>query len=566
MSTNESPIPSTLASKKVEQRTLHLNSLQGQVLNADCKEMYGVCGRGTGKTVIIGIYEAACMHEMPRCTRLLTSSSYRKLATDILPGLVNTWERLGYRRDEHYVIGNSPIPAKFKWDDPYYAPAQSFRQFMIHWYTGAAQRFGSADRKVTMNGLNLDGITGDELKLIDEDAWKEILKTNRANQDRAWSHLPKHNSILGFTDKYWTKPGADWVMKKKALADERKVKQILVLQAQLNDMLVIGEKGELSYTKPALAARIEKLLLTLRNQTVAFFEAATYVNIPAISPAFIMQMKRNMGENEFRASILNHDIVRNDQKEYFYPLLDENEHSYCADNFDKIDNLGFDFDKLRNLDCTFDADRDNDKLLEISCDWGGNINCMVVCQEKSQTFNIINSFFVKHPQGIQQLADKFNNYYRPHKERRLRFYYDPSGNNKQANSAETLAEEFARHLRAGGWIVEVMSYGFHNNPQYELRYELFKHILQPGKLHNSRFPRLFINSGNCKEVLISMLDAPLRKFDKKLKKDKRSEKPGSGVLPEHATNFSDCVDYIVMHKYGHLLNAANLLPNTMGDI
>ena len=562
MSTNESPKPLTC-----EQHVLHLNSLQGQVLNADCNEMYGVCGRGAGKTAIIGIYEAQCMHEMPRCTRLITSSSYRKIATDILPGLVAMWERMGYKRDVHYVIGNSPIPQKLKWQDPYYAPAPSFRQFMIHWYTGAAQRFGSADRRVTLNGLNLDGITGDELKLIPEETWKELLKTNRANQDRSWSKLPKHNSILGFTDKYWTKPGADWVMKKKALASPDTVKKILLLQGQLNEMTLFNETtGEISYTKPDLAARIIALLQQMRRTTVAFFEAATYVNIPAISPQFILQMKRNMGEKEFRASILNHDIIRNDEKEYFYPLLDENQHTYTGDNFERIDNAGFDFERLRKQDCTFDGDLDADKPIEISCDWGGNINCMVVCQEKSRSFNIINSFFVKHPEGIQQLAQKFNDYYRPHKVRGLKFYYDPSGNNKLGNSPETMAEEFARHLRSGGWMVELMSYGMHNNPLYELRYELFKHILQPGKLHNPRYPQLFINSGNCKEVIISMMDAPLRKFDKKLKKDKRSEKPGSGILPEHATNFSDAVDYIVMHKYGYLLNTANAIPGTLGDM
>jgi hypothetical protein len=240
---------------------------------------------------------------------------------------------------------------------------------MIHWHTGAAMRIGSADRKVTLNGLSLDGISADELKLIPEDSFNEILKTNRANPDRPWSHLPEHNSIVGFTDKYWTRKGADWVMKKKKLANMKQVQDILTLQSQLSNMASV-EKGQVVYSNPVLALRIDKLLVKLRNETMAFFEAPVYVNIPAITPQYIMQMKRNMGENEFRASMLNHDLVRNDEKEYFYPLLNENEHGYVADDFGRLDNLGYDFEALRNVDCMFDTDLDKNSPIEISIDWG----------------------------------------------------------------------------------------------------------------------------------------------------------------------------------------------------
>lgn len=552
-----------MTSNTVE-RVVHTNNIQARILAADCKEMYCALARGVGKTHVMGVYDARNMHSMPRCTRLLLGPSYRKTVTDFLPTIVATWERLGFRRDEHYVIGNSPIPKKLGWEDPVYAPPPSFRQFMIHWYTGAAMRIGSADRKVTLNGLSLDGISADELKLIPEDTFNEILKTNRANPDRPWSHLPEHNSIVGFTDKYWTRKGADWVMKKKKLANMKQVQNILTLQSQLNEMASV-QNGQVVYSNPSLALRIDKLLAKLRNETLAFFEAAVYVNIPAVTPQYILQMKRNMGENEFRASMLNHDLVRNDEKEYFYPLLNENEHGYVADDFGRLDNLGYDFEALRNVDCTFDTDLDKNCPIEISIDWGGNINCLVVCQEKHNALNVINSMYVKHPENIKQLAAKFNTYYRPHKIKTLRLYYDPSGNNKQPNSSETLAEEFTRLLRNEGWVVQMMHLGYHNNPLYELRYNLYNLILQSGRMHDPKYPHLFINRNNCREVFISMLDAGLLKLNKKLKKDKRSEKPGSGVLPEHATNFSDAVDYIVVHKYGHLLDASGI-PSTLGEM
>lgn len=542
---------------------LHFNAVQQRILAADCKEMHNVIGRGGGKSFVLAKYQARNAHSMPRSTRLFLGPSYRKMMTDLLPNITAAWERFGYVRDEHYVIGKSDVPKKRGWKDPIFAPEKQYREFMIHWHTGAALRIGSADRKVSLNGLNLDGIDADEVKLIDEDIFNEIIKVNRANQDKPWSHLPEHNSIITFTDKYWTRPKANWIMKKKALCDQTKLKTIYQLQLALDKLSFLTPTGTVSYTNHELAGRYINLLNKLRNETIAFIEAATYVNIPAIHPSYILQMKRNMGEMEFRASILNHDLVRNDEKEYFYPLLDENIHGYIADDFGKLDNLEFNFSALSTTDCTFDTDIDKNLPIEISCDWGGNISCLVAFQEKANSLNALKSFYVKHPDGIKQLAEEFCLYYKPHKVKTLNFYYDPSGNNKQANSPETLAEEFARYLRSYGWSVTLMHVGYHNNPQYELRYELWKFILQHGKSHDTKFPYFFMNRNNCKEVFISMLDAGLRKYDKKLKKDKSSEKPGSGVPPEHATHFSDAVDYIVMMKYGHLLGDDIGIPLTL---
>ena len=222
--------------QKIDERPLHVNPIQAKILNADCHEMYAVLGRGSGKTDVIAKYEARNMHTMPRCSRVLLSPSYRKMLTDLLAGMVIGWEAMGYKKDVHFVIGNSPIPKKKKWEESYYISSEAYRQFTIQWYTGASLRIGSADRKVTLNGLNLDGVTADEVKLIPENTFNEVLKTNRANPNRSWSNLPEHNSVVGFTDKFWTRKNADWIMKKKKLANPKKVNEILLLQSQLNEM------------------------------------------------------------------------------------------------------------------------------------------------------------------------------------------------------------------------------------------------------------------------------------------------------------------------------------------
>jgi len=62
--------------------------------------------------------------------------------------------------------------------------------------------------------------------------------------------------------------------------------------------------------------------------------------------------------------------------------------------------------------------------------------------------------------------------------------------------------------------------------------------------------RFRINGNRCRYTVISMNNARMVYGGEVFKKDKRSEKPSSGVLPEEATHFSDAIDKILWTKYG----------------
>ena len=62
--------------------------------------------------------------------------------------------------------------------------------------------------------------------------------------------------------------------------------------------------------------------------------------------------------------------------------------------------------------------------------------------------------------------------------------------------------------------------------------------------------RFRINGNRCHYTVISMNNARMVYGGNVFKKDKRSEKPSSGVLPEEATHFSDAIDKLVWTKYG----------------
>ncbi|MBS1684772.1 MAG: hypothetical protein JSS76_08460 [Bacteroidetes bacterium] len=507
---------------------------------ADANEMYLFCGRGFGKTKILAAYEARNMHSMPRCSRMLLGPNYRKMLTDLIPPLVKSWEEMGYKRDKHFVIGKSDIPKKNGWQDPYLAPERSARDFMIHWYTGASLRITSMDRKVTNNGTECDGVTTDEFKLIPEDQFNETLKTNRGNL-RYFGHLPEHHSVVGVTDKYFTKKGAEWVLKKRLLANKERTDAIIRLQLELNELLATGGN-------PETIKRLQRLLPELRKRCVSVFEASSLENLTNLGVTYFRQMKRSMTPLEFRMSILNDDVLKIEGG--FYPLLDQDRHGYFATDYGKVDNARFDFEKIEKRDCEWDTDYRHELPLEISVDWGGSINTMVVCQESGNMFKCINEFYTNDAETMHALAVKFNAYYATRPDKSVTMYYDPYGNNSRPDSKETYAQEFVRNLRELGWKVDLKD-NISTNPHYHDKHLLWQKILSE---EDPRYPRFKMNRDNCEYTWISMLKAPLKQGLKSgFEKDKGSEKRKGDQ--REATHLSDAIDIIIYAKYFNKLSS-----------
>jgi len=65
-------------------------------------------------------------------------------------------------------------------------------------------------------------------------------------------------------------------------------------------------------------------------------------------------------------------------------------------------------------------------------------------------------------------------------------------------------------------------------------------------------PIVRINENQCPNLIISMENAPLTSDDA-FKKDKSSER-SSTIPQEHATHFSDTLDYCLFWQFGYLLD------------
>jgi hypothetical protein len=536
-----------------KQHTIHFNKPQLRVMALNCREQYVVAGRALGKSQgILAPHAEKCQRIMPLSCGMLLGSNYRKMLTDLIPPFISGLERLKLKRDRDFVVGYSDIPKKQNWKDPYLAPDKTMRRFFIHFKNGSGLRLASQDRKVTLNGTEVDYIMGDEAKLLNHERYqKEILPTNRGRES-LWGHLPEHHSILFCTDKLFDRKGGSWIMDMKQKQDPALIEMILQLQSYIytEEEKYVGQELPVEVDKKLTAYR--KDLMAAQCVAVAFIEADTLENIHALGWNYIAQMKRNLSQQMFDIAIMNKDNVQVEGS--FYPNLDYDKHGYDANNYSHIDNIGYDPDKLQDQTTLFDEDCNTKQPLEIAVDWGGSINGMVVCQDTDIEFKAINALYVKPPQTYKDLAIQFCNYYRFHKAKHVDMYYDPSGNNSRADSNETYAQEFSRILRENGWTVKLMNIG-DTNPHYHDKHLLWQFILLET---DKRFPIFRMNRSNCQLVFTSMINAPLKNGRNGFEKDKSSERKSSGILPEHATHFSDMLDIIIWFKYGNRLEKSGL--------
>ena len=200
----------------------------------------------------------------------------------------------------------------------------------------------------------------------------------------------------------------------------------------------------------------------------------------------------------------------------------------------------------------YDTDLVRGVPLQFNLDFGGRINCGTVSQylESQGEIRFIKEFFAKNPDKLSDMVKQFIDYYKHHQSscNVVHLYHDRSGYKSEANSKTTLAEDVENALRSAGWIV-INQTPNTNNPEHIQKFRLINEILSE---QNPRLPIVRINENQCPNLIISMENAPLTSDDA-FKKDKSSER-SSTIPQEHATHFSDTLDYCLFWQFSYLLD------------
>ena len=94
----------------------------------------------------------------------------------------------------------------------------------------------------------------------------------------------------------------------------------------------------------------------------------------------------------------------------------------------------------------------------------GNMLSMVFGQRNGNVMRILKELYTLPPNSVRELADQFLYYFRPHKRKILKLYYDRSMNNYKKVSADMATQikkniEFDADGKRTGWQVQLMSLG-----------------------------------------------------------------------------------------------------------
>lgn len=474
-----------------------LNLPQMVSILAPQQHVYLEWARGTGKSTIISWRKKELITEMPRGAFFLVGETYNQILTRTLPSTIQGLEMLGIYKDVHYYVGRK-APAKWRWAEPYQPPLSY--DHAIHWYTGACTHFISLDMPNSGRGLNTDGGVGDEAALLDYDKlFANVLTTNRGNMHKFNSRL--HHSTM------------------------------------FASSVPLTNKGKWLYKMEEQALKEPDKILYLRAD-------ATH-NMHNLGKDWFKENKRIMTDLIYNAEILN---IRPDKVEGgFYAQLDEAKHTADFFNNDFLTGLNYDFDKINKIGCRADNDLMPNQPIDISFDWGANINTLHCEQEYDGTSHGLKSMFVKSPQTVDVLVNQFCDYYAAHNEKTVIFWYDHTAVAK-GNTGVSFSEIVCETFRKRGWLVVERYMG--QAPGHHERFLFWARFL---KGEDKRLPRFILNKTNCKYLIISMQNAGVLTGRKGFEKDKRPEKQ-KNAIHEETTHLSDAADTLYFFKYSERIN------------
>ena len=524
---------------------IHLNRPQLRSATIEAWVEMAVWGRGTGKSHgLISLRLLLFIFTMRGSMGGIVGATFAQLLTRTLPPVVAAWEQLGYIRDVHFVIGKQP-PKHF--GKPLVSPLNWERT--ITWFNGTVCTLISQDRPGSANGLSLMWLVCDEAKFIDKPKLDtEIMPAMRGGR-KAFGHLPCYRGQLYATDMPTTRKGM-WVFEYEEKMQKEQIALILDTQIHLQARRAQLEKTKSETYRRKLTWEIgkyEEALKLLRMNSIYYSEASAVENMDELGKDYFVQLKRLLPKLIYETGVLN--IRRRKVEGGFYAKFDEDSHTYQAHTPSYLENLGYDFKRLTVVDSRRDGDVNPHKPLDIAVDPGANFNCLVVGQEHHKEYRVLNNLYVAHPDGLNELFDKFNEYYHYHNRRVINFYFDNTHIGRLGHQV-SYSDYIAAKLNKGGWEVNMYYYG--QAPKHESKH-LFMEELFMGQ--RAPLPRLAINRDNCDALITSIENAGVQVVGAGgIKKDKSSERD-SETDQSKATHLSDAFDMLLYYKYERVYNS-----------
>ena len=532
--------------------------------------LYWIAGRASAKTVQVlaeRVQEVA--HDCPGAPFAWVADTYSDLHKNVIPSLIDGLSLLGWQPGTHYVINQEPPR---EWRQRMYNVCTDWKNTMV-FYTGFNFTFISLDRAAIGAGRSYVGVFGDEVKYFPEEKFTNLLKAVRGFRvkygDSVWyrsrtltTDMPNPNHLGEY----------DWILKLARQNDKQRIllalragfvyndtKREYVSRLQQYEQLKadarlqpelrprVSEAERLMLLARRTMERWEQRWVKARRGVSFFFISSSYVNVDILGEEWFNDEFAE-GLEGAACNILS-VIPKLEAAQMFYCNLSMR--NFYADGFlnDVIEQHAFGWEQ----DCTVLRYLDPGRPLEAGMD-AGNMLSMVFGQQKGREMRILKELYTLPPQNVRDLADKFLLYFRPHRRKLLKLYYDRSMNNyKRVNT--DMATQIKKAIetdgegRPTGWRVQLMSLG-QGNISSNLEYRFFMDLLS-GNLE-AKLYRLLIDQHNCpnlkSEMEVTRTKAKVNERDNttQIVKEKTGDKLPTHRLPKESTNLTDALKYFIL--------------------
>lgn len=513
----------------------------------------GILGRASAKTTqfqAMRIQQA--VEECPGAPFVWVTDTYSNLHKNVIPSVLEGLRFLGWEMDREFVIDRQP---PIEWQRQMYNVIDKYKQVMTFW-NGFTFTFVSLDRPSIGAGRSYVGLFGDEVKYWPEEKFTNIRKAVRGYRarygDSPWyrslsltSDMPNPNHTGEYT----------WMMKLVKLMDKEKIKLLLQTGQALNEARrryaasLQADDERAQQLSERNMRRWEERWTELRRGTTLFMVASTLINADVLGEEFF-QEELQAGLEGIDTNLLSIPQKLTADQKFYVTMTARDFYQDGTDNavLDQHD-YGWEQDctVLRHLDLCMPLDGGMDD---------GNMKSMVFGQQRGREYRVMKEIYTLPPENERQLADKFLEYFKPHKTKLLRLYYDRAMNNYRKVGTSMMqrikaAIERYDDGRPTGWRVQLMSLGqgdIYSHTEY-----MFFSALFARQLRQQLFI-LLIDAQNCPNLKAEMENTPIvvvedkRTGRKDIRKEKKGDKLSTARLPQESTNLTDALKYLIMRR------------------
>lgn len=483
--------------------------------------------RRWGKSYPVADTIMTCVLEMPGSTGVYYAKSFRQAHSRTLPSALMALEDFGWIRDVHYVIGHAP-DKKLGFAKPLFLPNDLSN---VVWFAnGTIMIIVSQEVVMSANSLTVHWMVCDEAKGLDYEKMANEVLPALGGSKRYFgdpSKFPHAYGVHYFSDMPASKEGM-WLFKYEKEYDKELCDLIIRLETRRQQLL---QAQMTTYTIRELNY-INNRINILRNNAFYYVERPIFDNIALVGIDYVKRCKRDLTPMVFRTSILCKRITEVEGK--FYQNFSLKNNTYIANDNSKLNDY-----RSQQYDCLLDTDLELDKPIAIAFDYNAQITWLVAAQVQGKLHKTLKSFYTKYNNRLRECIEKFVQYYKPHRNKTVVYYYDSTA--IATNYVETghsaydiVCEEF----RQAGWKVNSVYLG---TPMSHDK----KHLIINNCFQGGEDLIAVLNYDNNTELIQAIQLAEVKIGEKGFRKDKSQEKSletDSSLPYELRTDATDAYD------------------------